>query len=819
MRHLWLDLLDVESLPITLGRYSIQFGHENLLEFLMQDPGRFNPGLFALDFWPQAPDPFGLSFDDEEENEAGELGVMGLWERQQHLQQHQEQLDISSGSAIGGYDSEFNSDTGHHERSRAQYQQPPRHLKKQQPIAASFESESGNGNSSGSGINGDVGACDGYRLESGTVAATIGLEGLEDSVWEVNFDTNPDEDNHGSEDDSDHHDIEDDDDDEDADDDDDDEGEIVYHTIESLSTLVADPTLLLMPTNEFQQTENGGGLEAEGLAHVEGVDEADGDGRGINDDEIMETVSEENDVQNQQYVSVNIHQDQPNGHQVLSSVSPSYQSASSAAYHDSSQTSPSDQQRTRLSASHRYNNTHPQNPQNHNPKPHQPPQRRKRPPREDRIQFPRITRRHDWNDVITEGALSGNLRVVQLLNKPHVVSSSLAMDQAAGAGYLEIIQYLYTHRWNGCTTLAMDLASRGGHLDVVQWLHFNTKEGCSVDALDSAAESGKVDVVKFLMEWRNEGGSPELLWKGVKGGAVGVVRYLMEGDVANLMMTTRMCQQQSGSGGGSGGKYRYMNGYGYESLSCAGGSSLSFEGDHWSLRGKLGSKWEKVWEGEKARIENIVRRGEKDIDLWQLMIFSAVFGGEDLNKDVGSQEQHQQHQQQRSDENKSTPIYWKVQLRKRMMQNLLLMDVAALFGNVEMLEYLNKWGTEPTNSKKRLDMDKGGMLVVDSVGGEDGNGTDNSSKPPFKLDLLSDKAYALAALQGHIKVLEWLYANRGGINFNAKDNHGNNKLGAESTEGPSGAFWSDTKRVGIVKRMAMRNGKVDVVRWFEEKGF
>ena len=56
---------------------------------------------------------------------------------------------------------------------------------------------------------------------------------------------------------------------------------------------------------------------------------------------------------------------------------------------------------------------------------------------------------------------------------------SVYMDIAAAEGDLNVVEYMHTHRHEGCTTWAMEEASRNGYLDVVKFLHENRIEGCA----------------------------------------------------------------------------------------------------------------------------------------------------------------------------------------------------------------------------------------------------------------------------------------------------------------------------------------------------
>ncbi|OWY96254.1 hypothetical protein PHMEG_00033527 [Phytophthora megakarya] len=75
------------------------------------------------------------------------------------------------------------------------------------------------------------------------------------------------------------------------------------------------------------------------------------------------------------------------------------------------------------------------------------------------------------------------------------------MDFAAGTGYLEIVQWLHTHRQEECTTTAMNEAAGNGHLEIVKWLHENRREG----AMDWVINNGHLDVARWLYNNRSEG--------------------------------------------------------------------------------------------------------------------------------------------------------------------------------------------------------------------------------------------------------------------------------------------------------------------------
>ena len=101
----------------------------------------------------------------------------------------------------------------------------------------------------------------------------------------------------------------------------------------------------------------------------------------------------------------------------------------------------------------------------------------------------------------------GHLSLICLLNNnnPNVKCTVNAMNWASQYGYLNIVQWLHTHRSEGCTNWAMNWASRYGHLDVVKFLHFNRTEGCTSLAINYASKNGHTKIVNFLHFNRNEG--------------------------------------------------------------------------------------------------------------------------------------------------------------------------------------------------------------------------------------------------------------------------------------------------------------------------
>ncbi|KDO28921.1 hypothetical protein SPRG_05792 [Saprolegnia parasitica CBS 223.65] len=114
--------------------------------------------------------------------------------------------------------------------------------------------------------------------------------------------------------------------------------------------------------------------------------------------------------------------------------------------------------------------------------------------------------------AMDEAATRGHIKVVRFLHDVRREGCSTdAMDGAAANGHLNVVALLHDHRREGCTTRAMDEAAANGHLNVVDFLHRNRHEGCSTRAIDRASLHGHVDVVRYLVTHRREGGSSDAI--------------------------------------------------------------------------------------------------------------------------------------------------------------------------------------------------------------------------------------------------------------------------------------------------------------------
>uniref|UniRef100_A0AAV1TI90 Ankyrin repeat-containing domain n=1 Tax=Peronospora matthiolae TaxID=2874970 RepID=A0AAV1TI90_9STRA len=129
-----------------------------------------------------------------------------------------------------------------------------------------------------------------------------------------------------------------------------------------------------------------------------------------------------------------------------------------------------------------------------------------------------------------EAARNGHLEILKYLHEKQfdVCSSVSAIDTAAAAGCLEVVQWLHSNTPTKCTNQAMDGAASEGHLHIVQWLHRNRTEGCSRLAMHFAAENGYLHVVKWLHANRSEGCFALTIARAAEHGHLEVVAWLYE---------------------------------------------------------------------------------------------------------------------------------------------------------------------------------------------------------------------------------------------------------------------------------------------------
>ncbi|KDO26351.1 hypothetical protein SPRG_08425 [Saprolegnia parasitica CBS 223.65] len=119
----------------------------------------------------------------------------------------------------------------------------------------------------------------------------------------------------------------------------------------------------------------------------------------------------------------------------------------------------------------------------------------------------------DWRPFWLSGlaidvaAAAGQLELLQYFHNEHptLIGSFRALDRAAGHGHGSVVRFLHQFRSEGASVAAMDDAAGNGHLDVVRFLHAHRGEGCTTAAIDRAAAAGHLHVVQFLLRHRSEG--------------------------------------------------------------------------------------------------------------------------------------------------------------------------------------------------------------------------------------------------------------------------------------------------------------------------
>ena len=116
---------------------------------------------------------------------------------------------------------------------------------------------------------------------------------------------------------------------------------------------------------------------------------------------------------------------------------------------------------------------------------------------------------HQAMDSVVE---LGDLDLVKWLHETYgqEVRSPNAMDLAAHGGRMPILVYLHELGYPA-TTNAMDWGAAMNHLDVVQWLHTHRSEGCTHLAIDTAVFNNHNSMAVWLLKNRKEGFSETAL--------------------------------------------------------------------------------------------------------------------------------------------------------------------------------------------------------------------------------------------------------------------------------------------------------------------
>ncbi|KDO31753.1 hypothetical protein SPRG_03673 [Saprolegnia parasitica CBS 223.65] len=131
-------------------------------------------------------------------------------------------------------------------------------------------------------------------------------------------------------------------------------------------------------------------------------------------------------------------------------------------------------------------------------------------------------------DALDNAAKHGHLAVVEFLDRHrHEGATTKAMDEAAVHGHLEVVRYLHFNRREGCTKYGMDRAALEGHLRILEFLHSHRYEGCTVNAINWAAQHGHLEIVRFLHTHRKEGYTANALKWAAQNNHFDVVHFLL----------------------------------------------------------------------------------------------------------------------------------------------------------------------------------------------------------------------------------------------------------------------------------------------------
>lgn len=130
-------------------------------------------------------------------------------------------------------------------------------------------------------------------------------------------------------------------------------------------------------------------------------------------------------------------------------------------------------------------------------------------------------------------ATNGYLGLIQ--QSKQLIFTNVAVDEACANNHLQVAQYLYYNRTEGCTIAAIKIAITNGHLEVVKWLYEVVNiQGDLSTVLDLAVINGHQHIVEYLID--------KFLLKdissaaqAIKNGHINVVKFLTNNGISNLI--------------------------------------------------------------------------------------------------------------------------------------------------------------------------------------------------------------------------------------------------------------------------------------------
>ncbi|KAF0694211.1 Aste57867_14897 [Aphanomyces stellatus] len=98
--------------------------------------------------------------------------------------------------------------------------------------------------------------------------------------------------------------------------------------------------------------------------------------------------------------------------------------------------------------------------------------------------------------------MHGHLDVVRYLHEHHHMTArtTAAMDDAATAGFDDIVMFLALHRQERGTEQTMAVYAEHGILERMRWLHAHGVQTYAPRVLNAAASSGHLHVVQYLLD-------------------------------------------------------------------------------------------------------------------------------------------------------------------------------------------------------------------------------------------------------------------------------------------------------------------------------
>lgn len=98
---------------------------------------------------------------------------------------------------------------------------------------------------------------------------------------------------------------------------------------------------------------------------------------------------------------------------------------------------------------------------------------------------------------------SGYLELIPFLKRKGLITYQYAIDYSAQANYTLLVKWFHEHGRDEdqmATTAAMDYAARSGNIEILEFLYHNRSEGCSTNASTLAVLCNKLETAIWLDE-------------------------------------------------------------------------------------------------------------------------------------------------------------------------------------------------------------------------------------------------------------------------------------------------------------------------------